>query len=225
MVKICQTQLLKLNVEIIPKKRIFRLLPKISAGHVWSWKIFFANFQILGLLGCQGWVVIPQNVKKSQNHCTLSRALMVRSVWRDSTRDSWWLRVPTAATSWATNPSAWTLRSGAIRMPACGSWPALSWTASGGRSAASRMRRSPLASAMRRAASVWPPRRPPPATRLHWPLVPGVRSSCGDSGRRSGGTECEYCGNTAVFIDGSVYVKGHLFIAEKDAVICNAIYF
>jgi hypothetical protein len=27
-------------------------------------KIFFANFQILGLLGCQGWVVIPQNVKK-----------------------------------------------------------------------------------------------------------------------------------------------------------------
>jgi hypothetical protein len=31
----------------------------------------FANFQILGPLGCQGWVVIPQNVKKSQNHCTL----------------------------------------------------------------------------------------------------------------------------------------------------------
>ena len=24
-----------------------------------------------GALGCQGWVVIPQNVKKSQNHCTL----------------------------------------------------------------------------------------------------------------------------------------------------------
>jgi hypothetical protein len=34
-------------------------------------KIFFANFQILGPLGCQGWVVIPQIVKKSQNHCTL----------------------------------------------------------------------------------------------------------------------------------------------------------
>jgi hypothetical protein len=32
---------------------------------------FFGNFQILGPLGCQGWVVIPQNVKKSQNHCTL----------------------------------------------------------------------------------------------------------------------------------------------------------
>jgi hypothetical protein len=27
-------------------------------------EIFFANFQILGPLGCQGWVVIPQNVKK-----------------------------------------------------------------------------------------------------------------------------------------------------------------
>ncbi len=31
----------------------------------------FADFQILGPLGCQGWVVIPQNVKKSKNHCTL----------------------------------------------------------------------------------------------------------------------------------------------------------
>ncbi len=27
-------------------------------------KIFFANFKILGPLGCQGWVIIPQNVKK-----------------------------------------------------------------------------------------------------------------------------------------------------------------
>jgi hypothetical protein len=34
-----------------------------------------ANFQILGPLGCQGWVVIPQNVKKSQNHCTLISTL------------------------------------------------------------------------------------------------------------------------------------------------------
>jgi hypothetical protein len=32
---------------------------------------FVAHFQILGPLGCQGWVVIPQNVKKSQNQCTL----------------------------------------------------------------------------------------------------------------------------------------------------------
>ncbi len=38
-------------------------------------KIFFANFQTLGPLGCQGWVVIPQNVKKSQNHCTLILSL------------------------------------------------------------------------------------------------------------------------------------------------------
>ncbi len=63
-VKICQTGLLKLNFETRPKKRILRFLPKISAGHGWSWKFFFANFQILGPLGCQGWVVIPQNVKK-----------------------------------------------------------------------------------------------------------------------------------------------------------------
>jgi hypothetical protein len=27
-------------------------------------KFIFANFQILGPLGCQEWVVIPQNVKK-----------------------------------------------------------------------------------------------------------------------------------------------------------------
>ena len=27
---------------------------------------FFANFQILGPLGCQGWVVIPRNVKKTK---------------------------------------------------------------------------------------------------------------------------------------------------------------
>ena len=27
-------------------------------------QILFANFQILGPLGCQGWVIIPQNVKK-----------------------------------------------------------------------------------------------------------------------------------------------------------------
>ncbi len=71
MVKICQTGLLKLNFETRPKKRIFRFLPKISLGHGWSWNFFFANFQILGPLGCQGWVAIPQNVKKSQNHCTL----------------------------------------------------------------------------------------------------------------------------------------------------------
>ncbi len=66
-----QTRLLNLNFETIPKKHIFRFLAKISAGHGWSWKFFFCNFQILGPLGCQGWVVIPRNVKKSQNHCIL----------------------------------------------------------------------------------------------------------------------------------------------------------
>ncbi len=98
MVKICQTGLLKLNFEIAPKKRIFRFLPKISAGHGWSWKNFFANFQTLGPLGCQGWVVIPQNVKKSQNHCTLlymlrecSQAACPKMSFRrvQSTRDHW----------------------------------------------------------------------------------------------------------------------------------------
>ncbi len=44
MVKICQTGLLKLNFETRPKKRIFRFLPKISAGHGWSWNIFFCQF-------------------------------------------------------------------------------------------------------------------------------------------------------------------------------------
>jgi hypothetical protein len=34
-------------------------------------EIFFANFEIPGPLGCQGWVFIPQNVKKCQNHCPL----------------------------------------------------------------------------------------------------------------------------------------------------------
>ncbi len=81
MVRICQTRLLKLNFEIIPKKRIFRFLPKISAGHAWIWKKIFANFQILGPLGCQGWVVIPQNVKKSQNHCTLMYYFMTINFW------------------------------------------------------------------------------------------------------------------------------------------------
>ncbi len=42
-------------------------LDQISAGHWWSCKFFFAKFQILGPLGCQGWVVIPQNVKKSKS--------------------------------------------------------------------------------------------------------------------------------------------------------------
>ncbi len=47
-------------------------------------KFFFANFQILGPLGCQGRVAIPQNVKKRQNHCTLLYSLRgkrFRNIW------------------------------------------------------------------------------------------------------------------------------------------------
>ncbi len=60
MVKICQTGLPKFNFETRPEKRIF---PKKFPMKL---KFIFANFQILGPLGCQGWVVIPQNVKKGK---------------------------------------------------------------------------------------------------------------------------------------------------------------
>jgi hypothetical protein len=70
MVKICQTWLLKLNFEIIPKNAFCGFCQKFPQA-MDEVEIFFANFQILGPLGCQGWVVIPENVKKIQNHCTL----------------------------------------------------------------------------------------------------------------------------------------------------------
>jgi hypothetical protein len=73
--------LLKLNFKIIQKKCIFRFLPKISASHGWSWKFFFAYFQILGPLGCQGcqgYLKMWKNSKSlhttlhpSELHCTL----------------------------------------------------------------------------------------------------------------------------------------------------------
>ncbi len=63
MVKICQMGLLKLNFEIIPKKA-FPVFAKNFHSPCMKLQIFFANFPILGPLGCQGWVVIPQNVKK-----------------------------------------------------------------------------------------------------------------------------------------------------------------
>jgi hypothetical protein len=37
-------------------------------------EIFFAKFQILGPLGCQGWVVMPKNMKNAKitaPYCTL----------------------------------------------------------------------------------------------------------------------------------------------------------
>jgi hypothetical protein len=58
---------IKLKLKLYQKKN----LPKIFASHGWIWKFSYATFKILGPLECQGWVVIPQNVKKSQNHCTL----------------------------------------------------------------------------------------------------------------------------------------------------------
>jgi len=83
MVKICWTGLLKLNFETRPKKRIFGFLPKISAGHGWSWKIFFANFQLLGPLGCQGWVVIPQNVKKKSKPLHPTAQCCLELLWEN----------------------------------------------------------------------------------------------------------------------------------------------
>jgi hypothetical protein len=45
MVKICRTGLLKINFEIIPKKRIFRVLPKRVFRRPWmKLKIFFCQF-------------------------------------------------------------------------------------------------------------------------------------------------------------------------------------
>ncbi len=79
MIYIHQTVFRKLNFEFIPKKCIFRFLPNIFESNGWSWKKFFASFQILGPLGYQGGVVLPQNVKKSQIHCTLLHNL--QPIW------------------------------------------------------------------------------------------------------------------------------------------------
>jgi hypothetical protein len=64
MVKICQKGLPKLNFETRPKKIHFPVFAKNFRRPLMKLKFFFANFQSLGPLGCQGWVVIPQNVKK-----------------------------------------------------------------------------------------------------------------------------------------------------------------
>ncbi len=44
-------------------------------------QLFFANFQILGPLGCQGWVVIPQNVKKKSKSLHPSVQVTMRELW------------------------------------------------------------------------------------------------------------------------------------------------
>ncbi len=76
MVKICQTGLLKLNFETRPEKRIFRFLPKISAGHGWSWNFFcqFPNPWALRVSGMGGYT---SKCEKSQNHCNLVNILTV----------------------------------------------------------------------------------------------------------------------------------------------------
>jgi hypothetical protein len=68
MVKICQTGLLKLKFEIIQKNAFAGFCQKFVLAIN---EVFLADCQILGPLVCLGWVVIPQNVKKIQNHCTL----------------------------------------------------------------------------------------------------------------------------------------------------------
>ncbi len=79
MVKICQTGLLKLNFETRPKKRIFLFLPKISAGHGWSWKFFFGQFPNPWALRVSGMGGYTSKCEKSQNHCTLSTCLQTWS--------------------------------------------------------------------------------------------------------------------------------------------------
>jgi hypothetical protein len=64
MVKIYQTGLLKLSFELDPKNAFSGFCQKFPQAMDEVEIFFFANFQILGPLGCQGWVVIPQNVKK-----------------------------------------------------------------------------------------------------------------------------------------------------------------
>ena len=63
MVKICQTGRQKLKFEIIAKNAFSGFCQKFSQA-MDEVENFLAHFQILGPLGCQGWVVIPQNVKK-----------------------------------------------------------------------------------------------------------------------------------------------------------------
>jgi hypothetical protein len=58
--KIRQKGFLKLKFVVIPKKNTFCQNISQAIDEV----EFFATFQILGYLGCQGWVVRPENVKK-----------------------------------------------------------------------------------------------------------------------------------------------------------------
>ncbi len=55
------------ELENYTKKTHFPVFAKNVSQAMDEVEIFFANFQILGPLGCQGWVAIPQNVKKPKS--------------------------------------------------------------------------------------------------------------------------------------------------------------
>ncbi len=65
MIKIRQTGLLKLNFETRPKKRIFRFLPKISAGQVKNFFCQFPNPWALRVSGMGGYT--SKCAKKSKS--------------------------------------------------------------------------------------------------------------------------------------------------------------
>ncbi len=61
-----------LNFSIYIKEHFLRFLPKKLRKPWMKLIICFANFQILGPLGCQGWAVMSQNVKRPKSlHPTL----------------------------------------------------------------------------------------------------------------------------------------------------------
>ncbi len=88
------------------KKTHFPVLAKNFRRPWMKLKIFFANFQILGPLGCQGWVVIPRNVKKAKitapywgsliTHCagsvTTQRKAFKYVMASESYRYTWYLK-------------------------------------------------------------------------------------------------------------------------------------
>ncbi len=88
MVKICQTGLLKFDFEIIPKNRIVRLLPKISAGHGWSWN-FFCQFPNPWALRVSGMGCYTSKCEKSQNHCTQAAVIKLMYTTIRHARKAW----------------------------------------------------------------------------------------------------------------------------------------
>ncbi len=84
MVNICQTGLLILNFEIIPKKRIFRFLPKIFCRPCMKLKISFCQFSNPWTLRVSGMGGYTSKCEKSQNHCTLIQSLFSAFAYRES---------------------------------------------------------------------------------------------------------------------------------------------